>query len=223
MTHIIIVGEGQTEETFVRDVLVAPFAERGKYLDCRLIRTSESERGGALTPERVMKHLRNTLRERRDTYVTTFFDLYALHPNFPGQAQAGKIQDPIVRAQTIERYFAEEVVKAAACRADRFFPHIQPHEFEALLFSRPEALIEIHAEWRPRLEALREIRQGFPTPEHINHEECPAGRLKSLLVPKYKKVVDGPRAAQIIGLTRMRTECLHFGRWLTRIEALPPL
>jgi hypothetical protein len=223
MTHVVIVGEGQTEETFVRDVLVGPFAARGKYLYPRLIRTSASARGGGLTPGRVLGYLRNTLRERNDTYVTTFFDLYALHPDFPGQAEAASIHDPVLRSEMIESHFTREVVGLAGCREDRFFAHIQPHEFEALLFSRPEALIDAEPQWRPWLESLREIRAAFPTPEHINHQESPAARLKSLPVPRYNKVLHGPRIAGMIGLAEIGAECRHFGQWKMRLEALPPL
>lgn len=223
MTDVVIVGEGQTEETFVRDVLVGPFAAGGTYIDPRLIRTSDSGRGGALTPDRVLRYLRNTLRERSDTYVTTFFDLYALHPEFPGQREAASIRDPVLRSEMIERHFAQKVVSLAGCREDRFFAHIQPYEFEALLFSKPEALIDAEPQWRPWLESLREIRAAFPTPEHINHQESPANRLKNLLVPRYRKVLHGPGVAGTIGLARIGAECRHFGQWVKRIEALLPL
>ena len=39
-----------------------------------------------MSPQRVLLFLRNTLRERNDTHVTTFFDLYGLAPDFPGVA-----------------------------------------------------------------------------------------------------------------------------------------
>ncbi len=82
---LIVVGEGQTEETFTRDILATSLANRGILVEPRLIRTSESGSGGALTHDRVLRVLRNTLRERPDTYVTTMFDLYGLKPDFPGR------------------------------------------------------------------------------------------------------------------------------------------
>ena len=62
--------------------------------------------------------------------MTTFFDLFRLRRDFPGFAT--RPLDPVARAEAIERSFKDEVVRAAKCRPDRFLPHIQPHEFEAL-------------------------------------------------------------------------------------------
>ena len=39
--------------------------------------------------------------------------------------------------------------------------------------------------------------------------------------PKYKKPLFGMLAAQVIGLPRIREECLHFSDWLDRLERLP--
>jgi hypothetical protein len=225
MTAVIIVGEGPTEETFVRDVLKPPLKERGIYLKAQLIPTSPGFHGGALRRERVLKYLRNTLLQRPDAYVTTFFDLYALEPRFPGCAEASKEPDPLKQAAIIEQSLKAEVLKLAGCREQRFFAHIQPHEFEALLFSRPEALIEVEPEWRPRLSSLQAIRSSVPTPEHINHgaQTCPSARLEALLTPRYRKVLHGATTAGRIGLAGLRKECAHFGNWLTRLEALRPL
>src|ERR1041384_1857485 len=103
MINLIIVGEGQTEETFIRDVIAPYMASRDVMVQPRLIPTSKhGTKGGALKRERVLTYLRNTLRERADTYVTTFFDLYGLPTDFPGRASSSGIADPITRAQAIE-------------------------------------------------------------------------------------------------------------------------
>ncbi|MFN8557577.1 MAG: DUF4276 family protein [Dehalococcoidia bacterium] len=130
MIEVIVVGEGQTEETFVRKVLAPALETRTIYVQSRLIRTSNAGRGGALTWDRVRLFLRNLLRERHDTYVTTLFDLYGLDSGFPGRTEAARLTDPVDRARRIEVVFAARVVEQAGCRADRFLPHIQPYEFE---------------------------------------------------------------------------------------------
>ena len=89
--------------------------------------------------QRVRRYLRNTLRERRDTCVTTFFDLYGLPANFPGCSDAPSPGDPLNRARHIEAELHRQVVHDAGCRPERFVPHVQPHEFEALLFSDVKA------------------------------------------------------------------------------------
>ncbi len=135
MIEVIVVGEGQTEETFVRDVLAPALTERDISLQPRLIATSKGAAGGALARDRVLRYLRNTLRERGDTYVTTLFDLYGLRGDFPGVAAARTENDPVRKCRAIEIEFGEAVSEISERRADRFVPHIQPYEFEALLFS----------------------------------------------------------------------------------------
>jgi len=223
--EVIVVGEGQTEETFVDRVLAPALWDRQISVSTRLIRTSRRGRGGALSGQRVLKNLRNTLLERSDVYVTTFFDLYGLHADFPGFEEGRSIHDPIDRTIAIERRFAEMVIAEANCRADRFIPHIQPHEFEALLFSDVESLSGIRTEWKSCKRSLQEVRDAAPTPEHINDgpDSHPSARLAGTLRPGYEKVLHGPSAARVIGLECMRAECRHFDEWLRRLESLPPL
>ena len=193
MIEVIVVGEGPTEETFVRDVLVRPLAEREVFLHPRLIPTSPSARGGALSRHRVVRYLRNTLREREDTYVTTLFDLYGLTGDFPGRAEAAAIADPIARASAIEERFAAEVDEAAQCREGRFIAHIQPYEFESLLFAEIGRLAEVEPAWQTYIAELEAARAAAASPEHINdgQETHPSARLRRLLSPRYEKVLHG--------------------------------
>ncbi|MEA2570153.1 MAG: hypothetical protein QOI24_2154 [Acidobacteriota bacterium] len=143
----MVVGEGQTEETFIRDVLAPRLADRDISLQPRLIATSQGAVGGALTPERVLRHLRNTLRERADTYVTTLFDLYGLQADFPGIAEGRLENDAISRCRVIEAVFGAAVAKVSDRRADRFIAHVQPYEFEALLFSDVACFATVRSDW----------------------------------------------------------------------------
>lgn len=209
----------------MRDVLGPRLAHRQIFLHPRLIATSRWARGGALSCQRVLRFLRNTLRERDDVYVTTFFDLYALDSEFPGRSEVGSVADPLQRASMIEVRFADAVIREAGCRDDRFFPHIQPYEFEALLFADIDRLIEIEAGWKSSAAALTAIRTDVISPEHINDgtDTHPAARLKNLLRPSFEKVLHGPAAAAKIGIDRIGHECKHFAAWLKHIEALTPL
>lgn len=222
---MIVVGEGQTEETFVRDVLAPELGGNAVFLYPRLIPTSKFASGGALRWDRVSGFLRTTLRERKDTYVTTFFDLYGLKNDFPGLPEARKLNDPRERASTIEERFHAAVVEAAGCRPERFIAHIQPYEFESLIFSGIEVLPEVRPEWKAYLEPLRQARQAAASPEHIDDgpETHPSARLLAALRPRYEKVLHGSPLAKRIGIRRIRAECAHFGAWLSRIETLPPL
>lgn len=217
---IIVACEGQTEETFVNRILAPTLAARSVFVTPTLV----DAQGGNLNRQRVLRYLRNTLRTRQNAYVTTFFDLYALPRNFPGHAEAEPHPDPLDRARKIETEFHTEVVRIAECRPERFFPHIQPYEFEALLFSDTAQFPRENSAWQRHVHALETARQSADSPEHINdgQETHPSARLKQLR-PRYNKVRHGTAVSERIGLERIRAECKHFDAWLTRMENLPPL
>ena len=226
MTELVVVGEGQTEESFIRRLVAPTLAELAVYVTPRLLRTSRRARGGALTTDRVLHHLPRILKERDDVYVSTFFDLYGLAPDFPGVKATKGLSDPVARAATIEAAFCDEVVQAAGCRPERFLPHIQPYEFESLLFSDVSQFATTRPQWSEYVQDLKVARESAASPEYINDGATthPSARLRRLLSsPQYDKRIDGSAVAGQIGLDGIRGECRHFANWLERIENLPPL
>lgn len=225
MIRVIVVGEGQTEETFIREVVAPDLAAEGIFVEPRLIATSKSSKGGALSRDRVLRFLDNTLKERRNAYISTFFDLYRLDAEMPGVAESGALASPLDRASTIEQAIGAAVVEATGCLPHRFLPHIQPYEFEALLFSDLDAMLSVEPGWRALAEPLRQARAAAASPEHINDGRFthPSARLKHLQSPEYRKTRHGPLAARRIGLERMAQECAHFRGWLERLRTLQPL
>ncbi len=225
MKKVIVVCEGETEEAFVNELLYHKLWPQGVFAEPRLIWTSPVAKGGALSGKRVLLYLRNTLRERRNTYVTTFFDLYSLPRDFPGRTEAPEPVDPLDRAAKIETAFHATVVREAKCLPERFIPHIQPYEFEALLFSDTTGFARAEPGWRTFAGKLAAAREGARSPEHINDgaDTHPSARLLNLLRPRYKKVTHGVGVSAKVGIDRMRSECRHFDRWLSHIETLAPL
>ena len=225
MREVIVVCEGQTEEVFVNEILAPVLGEGNVFLSPRLISTSRHSKGGALNAQRVLRFLRNTLRERRNTYVATFFDLYRLPSDFPGFAATGRGMDPVDQAIAVETAFHSAVAAAGERRPARFLPHIQPYEFEALLFSDPEKFADVEPAWRRYVRQLEAARQSVQSPEYINDgfESHPSARVRNLLRPRYSKVRHGSAVSARIGVDRMRAECVHFDGWMARVEALPPL
>jgi hypothetical protein len=223
MVELIVIGEGQTEETFVRDVLAPALCANRIYATARLINTSRVQRGGALNRERVRKFIGHTLLERADTYVTTLIDLYGLDTTFRGVTES-KGQAPDVRAACIEHLLHEDVITFAQCRPERFIPHVQPHEFESLLFSDVSKLCVVEPGWQEQSKPLIAARAAVDNPEWINDspQTAPSRRLEQLH-PRYRKVRHGPVAAARIGLDRIREECPHFRQWYDRIVTLPAL
>lgn len=224
MAHLVILGEGQTEEVFVREVLAPELGARGIFVHAQTVKTSKTGRGGALNLERVRTNLRDILGQRGDTYVSTLFDLYGLGPTFPDFAEFRQ-RAPALRAERVERHLKEDIVAYTGCRRERFIPHVQPHEFEALLFSDVRHISAAHPHWTQYRGDLERIRAGHETPEHINDSPAtaPSKRLMNLLKPSYKKTTHGPVIAKRIGLPAIRAACPHFGQWFDKLTALQPL
>jgi hypothetical protein len=68
---------------------------------------------------------------------------------------------------------------------------------------------------------MLKIKRKFKSPENIddNPSSTPSKRLYKIF-PDYEKVADGPIIVERIGLKKIREECAHFDRWVTRLEKL---
>ena len=224
MTDVVVVCEGRTEEAFINEVVQPVVSLNAVYVQARLISTSPGAKGGALSRDRVVGNLCRVLRQRDDTYVTTFFDLYGLPANFPGKQSDSASRDPIALCERIEESLHSVVAREAQRRSDRFVPHIQPYEFEALLLADTTAFGRVNPKWQSSADELAVIVGATSSPEHVNDgaDTHPSARINQHL-RGYRKVGHGVKVAAAIGLERIRAECSHFAQWLGRIEALPPL
>ena len=223
MKRVCIVCEGQTEETFVRDVLAPAFYHLDLNLIPEMVETSPGHKGGALKYDRVKRHLRNTLRQSSAPVVTTLFDLYRLNSDFPSFAASQAQPDLSRRLNVLKQALHADVVAEAGCQPERFIPYIQPYEFEALLFSDVPTLTRIEPGWQSATAALAAARAVAESPEHINDrpETKPAAHLeRELNNPSYRKRRHGPIAAQKIGLAKIEAECAFFAAWLAQIREL---
>lgn len=212
---VIILVEEQSEETFIRDTVAPAFAQLNIWLDTRNFK-------GNIKFDRFLAYARNTLKERSDTIISTMLDFYALKNQFPGHANIDKFPDLYDKVEHLERELHQCIIQECQCPPERFIPHIQPHEFEGLLFSDTQKLSRIEPAWQKQAEKLQAIRDTFDTPEHINnsYHTSPARRLENLLSPKYRKTRHGPIAAQKITLAVIERECPHFHQWMERLRAL---
>lgn len=222
MREVIVFAEGPTEERFIKQVVAPALHGLQIYLKPQLLRTSQSGRGGALSIDRILLNARNTLRQKPNAVLSSFIDLYGLDTDFPAFEESQKLADVHQRVALLEQALHRAVVEHVGCRADRFLPHIQPYEYEGLLFSNVDVLAAIEPTWGKALGALRKVRDLFDSPEHINdsYETKPSKRLENLLHPKYKKTTHGPRAATRISLETMERECAHFRAWMNRLRGL---
>jgi hypothetical protein len=219
MKRVLALVEGQTEERFVKDVL-CPYLW-GHEIDVtptiaatKRVKRGPVFKGGITDYQKVENDLRRLLGDTGAVAVTTFIDYYGLPADFPGMASRPP-GNPIQKAVHVETEWARQIAH------DRFRPYLMVHEFEALLFSKPEELIAaLHMP--PGIgQTLFKIRESFSTPEEINDnpETAPSRRILQLS-SAYRKIVDGPIVAKRIGLQVIRNQCKHFNAWLDWLETL---
>lgn len=216
--------EGQTEETFVRDVLAEYLAPRRIYGRARRVETSRTQgyifRGGMTSYVRAKRDIERWLKQDQTAYVTTMFDLYRLPEDFPSADAASREPNPLKKADIIETGILADIPEP------RLLPYIQVHEFEAFLFCAldvTDRTLGVAFSYS-KLAELRRIKDAFPSPEHINdgQETAPSKRL-ALLYKTYRKPVFGPLITERTGIVALRQECSHFDMWIQRLQALPEL
>ncbi len=221
MKRINILVEGQTEETFVRDVLVSHYSPSGIYLTPILAETSPGHKGGIVSYGKVKNQLTKLCRQDKRAYVTTMMDFYGLPTCFPGI----KAQDyPAGGSASEQVSFLEERLKNSICEPN-FVPFMMLHEYEAVLFCAPEKFSDwIDGDTAKAIEKLKAVTSAFNSPEEINNspQTAPSKRIAGIF-PQYKKTLHGPLIADDIGLDVIRKQCKHFDGWLKTIEQLPEL
>lgn len=218
-SKVLILVEGQTEQTFVDKQLSPYLANKNIFLDKPIIVPTKKVIGGPYFKGGVTSYLQvkgvllKLLNDTSATVITTMIDFYGLPKDFPGYEQiSGNCYE---RVEFLERAFRSDI------NHPKFLPYLSLHEFEALLFTSPE---EIAARFpdRDRAKELKEIRSQFSTPEEIDDgpTTSPSKRILKAL-PKYKKLLDGTAIIQSIGIDLIRQECNHFNEWLGKLESLP--
>jgi hypothetical protein len=220
MTRVVVIVEGQTEESFVNDVLAEALWPAEVYLTPIRLGVP-GHKGGRSNYARVKKDVLLHLKQDRVACCSTMLDFYGLGPGFPGTPIPISLPS-ILKASRIEQAMHAEICELVPdLRPDiRYLPYIQLHEYEGLRFSDPRLLAE--APKQPHLaEAFQRVRDAFPTPEDIDDDPitAPSKRIFRFF-DSYRKVLDGTIAARRVGIEAMRRECPHFRDWLSRLRAL---
>lgn len=222
MARLLIHVEGQTEESFVNDVLAPHLSSFGyEKIGARLMGNSRqrANRGGVRAWPVVQKDIVNHLKEDDGCLATIMVDYYAMPPTWPGR----QIAATVIFAQKART--VQDAISAAVCEemgsnfdGRRFIPYVMMHEFEALLFSDCDIFSASVGRYdlAPK---LQEIRMAFNTPEEINDRPdfAPSKRILGLM-PEYQKPLHGILASLDIGLAVMRRECANFAAWLNALE-----
>jgi hypothetical protein len=217
-----IIGEGYTEERFIKELLIGHLANYGIKVVASIFVTKFDEdtgrlyKGGISNYQKVRSDIvRRLSSDRRDNLrVSTMIDFYGLPADFPSYYQAYREEDPYKRVEILEAAFAADI------RDSRFIPYLSLHEFEALIFSDPNKLRRIYFDNDKQIDGLVALSEEV-NPELINDnpETCPSRRIKRA-IRSYNKRFAGSRVAKAIGLNRIRSRCKHFDEWLLGLEGL---
>lgn len=220
--EVVALAEGKTEKTFI-DEIVAPYlAGNGVYLRAMMI-SKPGQKGGDVRFARVRNDIGLHLKQRSDTYLTTFVDYYGLKSDWPGLTDAQKQTSAAAKAAAIRVAMNNEVQRLFSnVGADRrFLPYVAMHEFEALLFSDPVQLADT---LQVSVAKITAILSECGEAENINDkpQTAPSKRLEALS-DRFRKTTTGIAIATAIGIPRMREQCPLFDAWIGDLESLRTL
>lgn len=214
MKIIYIYCEGQTEESFINNVL-APYLGNVEIYAIPIICTTSRKdgkkfKGGVSDYSKIKNELSIICKRHKNEIVTTMFDYYAMPSNTPGIHNAEA--DLYKRIAEIEETVAQDI----SC--DNLFFHFNVHEFEGLLYAEPSAFSAIAD--KAVVTAIAKDRSEVINPEYINNsfETAPSKRLERLM-PDYAKVKNGTIVSQRIGIDKITSECPHFATWIDKIKS----
>ena len=231
MDRLLVHVEGQTEETFVTQIL-GPHLYKFGYstIGARLIGNARqrARRGGIRSWSSVRSDILAHIKQDPSCVVTTMVDYYGLPKSgqeaWPGRHEAGAL-DFSQKAASVEAALSVDICKemGPSFNSSRFIPFVIMHEFEGLLFSDCNKFGQGigQPDLAPKFQAIRE---QFQTPEEINDSAitAPSKRIEKL-VPGYEKPLLGTLAVLEIGLDKIRNECPHFRNWLEKLETRRPI
>jgi hypothetical protein len=209
-----VLAEGQTEETFLRDLVSPHLASHGLHLtpvlaSTKRVKSGHKFRGGVVSYRQVETDLRPLLADSSAAVVTTMIDYYRLPADFPGMADRPASPHAGDHVAHLEEALRREI------DSPRFEPFFCLHEFEALLFADTSAILD-----RFQNAKNPHLLEPQAAPEEVNDGEAthPAARIQAV-APGYRKALHGPMIAKTIGLARIRQRCPRFDRWVSLLES----
>lgn len=217
MSRLYVLVEGQTEEAFVRELLVPHYARLGRFLTPIIVSTSPGYKGGVVSYAKVKPQILRLCRQDPHAYVTTMFDLYALPDDFPGKVAPTY---PVNGTGHQKAVFLEAQLTQDISQPN-FLANLMVYEYEALLYTQPT----MFAQWTDDANvvgALNAAVTAAGSPEGVNDspQTAPSKRILAVM-PGYQKTFHGPLIACDIGLAALRHACPHFHAWVLAVEALP--
>jgi hypothetical protein len=207
--YVLILCEGQSEESFIKSIVAKYLALDGIYVQTVVL-------GGVSRYSKIRGELKR-LGKNKNAILTTMLDYYKLPKDVPGVDNCDKIT-PTEIAEHIEYCIYQDLIGEISCIS--FEPYIQMHEYEALLFSDVEEFAKCNGIEKSMIYMLKKQVNQFETPEHVNNSEqtSPSKRILQVF-PEYQKVTDGTMVAKSIGIEKMLEKCPHFACWIKKLQS----
>lgn len=214
MKRLIIVCEGQTEQSFCLNVLSPYYLSKNIFVEAPTIKHSH---GGIVPWETLKRQLVEHLHEG-DAIVTMLIDFYRIKDSyqFPGWEEAKTIESSHDKMNSLFLDMSKDMPEGLR---NCFVPYIQLHEFEGLLFSDIAAFKTMFTPAECDFQSIQAAIDEFESPEDINNkpETAPSSRLLNA-ISGYNKVVFGSLLAEEMTLSMIRSKCPLFDSWIERIE-----
>lgn len=222
MKALIILVEGETEQEFINRILAPYFVSKGLNTEIRPIMIEKSGGGHGFSN---IQHLKNTIRpvlNRVDEpIITTLIDHYGINSErkLPGYTTI-TITNTEERIQQMEVILQNEIQKIKAYRF--FIPYIQQHEFETMLFAKPEDGFDLEEE--SIKSDIINLCSQFENIEDINctPEGAPSKRIVHIFKEKgkkYSKVSDAVDIVELTGIEVILEKCPRFKNWVEKLIA----
>ena len=212
MRRVVFIVEGDTEISFIQKCVIPYLYGKGftNPMTTQKILTNRklNKKGGNVG----FGYLKNDIcrvAATRNVLITTFLDFFRLPPDFPGYtADSRKISE-------IENAMKEDI--AEVMDAGCFYPYIQRHEIESLMYSGMDGFNIVVDDDKP-LEELQQILNRYPNPEDINGgaETAPSRRLMKIF--PYEKTTDGEMILAALEIDAIRAKCPRFNHWMEKLE-----
>jgi hypothetical protein len=223
MKKLFIVVEGETEERFLRKVLYSDFIQKGIHIEAQQWLTNRKLGigGGGSNFDLIENHLRRLISRYQydeNVFISVMVDLYA----FPIGGNTVYDEEVINQQSGKNKVLLLQDKMNNRMHYQNFIPYVQLHEYEALLLSKPDALLTFYTDKAQEVEGLKAEINGMH-PEEINEtpQGAPSKRIIKYL-PHYKKqkTTAGVTTAEKIGLPFLRQACPHFNDWVTKLESI---
>ena len=217
MKRLVIIVEGDAEESFVNNILSPHFTSLGLYNSIQCFKIKKSN-GGISKYSDVKKDIINTLYEN-DVIVSTMLDFYRLPSSFPGKQNSSTFHTHLQQVEYIEGKLKEDIESAQQCTFDNLIPYIQLHEFEALVFSSINGVDALFEPSEFKRKEMLQVIHDYPNPEDINNQPNTAPSVRLIkLIPGYEKVLYGIEILQQHGMPTLLDRCPHFRAWVNKLE-----